>query len=93
MAEEARRFRLYSQQVIRAAVEGQRNVIPLCRAATEGTGGGRDPVYSGVRAVYLVQDQTGAPMPQYVSEVAQEMKKINQAVDIGAEKKRLGFTW
>lgn len=91
MAEEARRFHQYSQQVIRAAAEGQRSVIPLCKAAREASG--CDPVCGGVRAVYLVQDQTGAQMPQYVSEVTQEMKKLNQAVDIGAGKKRLGFSW
>ncbi|TNN03036.1 hypothetical protein fugu_000065 [Takifugu bimaculatus] len=66
MAQEARQFHQYSQQVIRTAAAG------------------------GIRPVYLVQDQSGAQMPQYVSE---DVKKLNQAVDIQAEKKRLGFTW
>lgn len=92
-AEEARQFHQYSQQVIGAAMEGQRNVIPLCKAAREASRGGCDPICSGVKPVYLVQDQTGAQMPQYVSEVTQEIKKLNQAVDIGAGKQRLGFTW
>lgn len=87
MVEEARQFHQYSQQVISAAVEGQRNVIPLCKAAREAFRGGFSPLCSGLRAVYLVQDhQAGAQMPQYVSEVT-------QAVGLGAAKKRLGFTW
>lgn len=90
MADEARRFHQYSQQVIGAAAEGQRNVIPLCKAVREAFRGGSDPLGTGVRAVYLVQDRTGAPMPQYVSE---EVKKLNRAVDVQAQKKRLGFTW
>lgn len=93
MAEEVRQFHQYSQQVIGAAVEGQRNIVPLCKAAREASRGGCDPICSGVRPVYLVQDQSGAQMPQYVSEVTQEIKKLNQAVDIGAGKKRLGITW
>lgn len=92
-AEEARQFHQYSQQVIRAAADRQRNVIPLCKAAREVFGGAFDPICSGIRAVYLAQDQTGAQMPQCVSEVTQDIKKLNQAVDIQAEKKRLGFTW
>ncbi|XP_029703249.1 coiled-coil domain-containing protein 173 [Takifugu rubripes] len=90
MAQEAREFHQYSQQVIRTAAAGQRNIIPLCKAAREAFGGGFDPACSGIRPVYLVQDQSGAQMPQYVSE---DVKKLNQAVDIQAEKKRLGFTW
>lgn len=93
MAQEARRFHQYSQQVIRTAAASQRNIIPLCKAAREAFGGGFDPVGSGIRPVYLVQDQSGAQMPQYVSGVTQDIKKLNQAVDIQAEKKRLGFTW
>lgn len=93
MAEEAQRFHQYSQQVIGAAVEGQRNVIPLCKAAREASRGGFRPICGGVEPVYLVQDRTGAQMPQYVSEVTQQIKKLNQAVDIEAQKKRLGFTW
>lgn len=93
IAEEENQFRQYSQQVINAAVEAQRNVFPLCKAVREGIRGGLDPVSSGVGPIYLVQDQTGAQMPQYVSGIAQNSKKLNEAVDIQAEKKRLGFTW
>lgn len=74
-------------------MEAQRNVFPLCKAVREGIRGGLDPVSSGVRPIYLVQDQTGAQMPQYVSGITQNSKKLNEAVDIQAEKKRLGFTW
>lgn len=93
VAQEARHFHQYSQQVISTAAASQRNTIPLCKAAREAFGGGFDPVCSGIRPVYLVQDQSGAQMPQYVSEVTQDVKRLNQAVDIQAEKQRLGFTW
>lgn len=91
--QEARRFHQYSQRVIGEAAESRRNVVPLCRATREALGGGFDPLCGGMRQVYLVQDQTGAQMPQYGSEVTRDVKKLNQAVDIQAEKKRLGFTW
>ncbi|XP_018540275.1 cilia- and flagella- associated protein 210 isoform X1 [Lates calcarifer] len=92
-AEEENQFQQYSQQVIRAAADAQRNVFPLCRAAREGTGGGLGPVFGGVRASYLVQDRSGAQMPKYVSGATQNIKKLNEAVDIQEAKRRLGFTW
>lgn len=93
MAEEARQFHQYFQQLMGAALEGQRNTIPLCKAAREASIGDFDPACSGVRPVHLAQDLTAARMPQYVSLVTQDVQKLNQAVDIGAEKKRLGFMW
>uniref|UniRef100_A0A671YSD2 Cilia and flagella associated protein 210 n=2 Tax=Sparus aurata TaxID=8175 RepID=A0A671YSD2_SPAAU len=63
MAEEERQFQQYSQQLINAATEAKRNVFPLRRAAREGIGGSFGPVSSGVRPIYLVQDRTGAQMP------------------------------
>ncbi|GAA6231206.1 coiled-coil domain-containing protein 173 isoform X2 [Lates japonicus] len=92
-AEEENQFQQYSQQVIRAAADAQRNVFPLCRAAREGTGGGLGPVFGGVRPSYLVQDCSGAQMPKYVSGATQNIKKLNEAVDIQEAKRRLGFTW
>lgn len=93
IAEEEKRFQQYSQQIINAAAEAQRNVFPLCKAAREGIGGGSGPVFSGVRPSYLVQDRTGAQMPKYVSLATQNIKKLHQAVDIQDAKRRLGFTW
>ncbi|XP_034549062.1 coiled-coil domain-containing protein 173 [Notolabrus celidotus] len=93
VAEEEIQFQQYSQQVINAASEAQRNVVPLFKAAREGYGGGLGPVYGGVRPSYLVQDGTGAQMPKYVSGVTQDMKKLHEAADIEEAKKRLGFTW
>uniref|UniRef100_UPI0037E85460 cilia- and flagella- associated protein 210 n=1 Tax=Semicossyphus pulcher TaxID=241346 RepID=UPI0037E85460 len=93
IAEEENKFQQYSQQVIGAAAKAQRNVFPLCKAAREGIGGGLGPVSGGVRPSYLVQDCTGAQMPQYVSGVTQNIKKLNEAADIQDAKRRLGFTW
>ncbi|XP_051259642.1 cilia- and flagella- associated protein 210 [Dicentrarchus labrax] len=93
IAEEENEFQQYSQHVIKAAAEAQRNVFPLCKAAREGVGGGFGPVFNGVRASYLVQDRTGAQMPKYVSGTTQNIKKLNEAEDIEEAKRRLGFTW
>ncbi|XP_028992422.1 cilia- and flagella- associated protein 210 [Betta splendens] len=93
LAEEEERFQRYSRLVIDAAAEAERNVLPLCKAAREGVGGGLGPVFSGVRPSYLVQDRSGAQMPTYVCEATQNMKKLNEAVDIQEAKRRLGFTW
>ncbi|XP_035532491.1 coiled-coil domain-containing protein 173 [Morone saxatilis] len=93
IAEEENEFQQYSQHVIKAAAEAQRNVFPLRKAAREGIGGGFGPVFNGVRASYLVQDRTGAQMPKYVSGTTQNIKKLNEAEDIEDAKRRLGFTW
>ncbi|XP_068560425.1 cilia- and flagella- associated protein 210 [Cebidichthys violaceus] len=81
IAEEENQFLQYSQHIIRAAAEAQRNIFPLCKA-----GGGVGPSY-------LVQDLTGAQMPKYVSGSTQNIKKLNEAEDIQEAKRRLGFTW
>ncbi|KAF3694880.1 Coiled-coil domain-containing protein 173 [Channa argus] len=92
-AEEEDKFQEYSQHLISAAAEAQRNVVPLCKAAREGIGGGLAPVFSGARPRYLVQDNSGAQMPLYVSGATQDIKNLNEAVDIQEAKRRLGFTW
>uniref|UniRef100_A0A3Q3W2D1 Trichohyalin-plectin-homology domain-containing protein n=1 Tax=Mola mola TaxID=94237 RepID=A0A3Q3W2D1_MOLML len=93
IAEGENQFHQYSQQVIQAAAEAQRNVFPLYKAAREGIRGAPDPISRGVRPIYLVQDRSDAEMPHYISGVTQNTKKLNEAADIQAEKKRLGFTW
>ncbi|XP_074550428.1 cilia- and flagella- associated protein 210 [Halichoeres trimaculatus] len=91
MAEEDSKFWEYSQQVINAAAEDQRNVFPLLKAARERCGG--PGVFSGARPSYLVQDSTGAQMPKYTSGVTQEIKKLHEAADTEDAKRRLGFIW
>lgn len=93
IAEGENQFHQYSQQVIQAAAVAQRNVFPLYKAAREGIRGAPDPISRGVRPIYLVQDRSDAEMPHYISGVTQNTKKLNEAADIQAEKKRLGFTW
>ncbi|XP_049904217.1 cilia- and flagella- associated protein 210 [Epinephelus moara] len=93
IAEEENQFQQYSKDVINAAAQAQRNVFPLCKAAREGIGGGLGPIFSGVRPSYLVQDSTGAQMPTYVSDATQNIKRLNEVMDIQDAKKRLGFTW
>ncbi|KAG7227558.1 hypothetical protein INR49_005373 [Caranx melampygus] len=93
MAEEEKQFQQYSQDVISVTAEAQRNTYPLCRAAREGIGGGLGPLFSGARPSYLVQDSSGTQMPKYVSGVTQNIKKLNEAVDLQEAKRRLGFMW
>ncbi|XP_070831726.1 cilia- and flagella- associated protein 210 [Chaetodon trifascialis] len=93
IAEEELQFQQYSQQVIDAAVEAKRNVFALCKAARQGDGAGFGLAATGVRPRYLVQDRTDAQMPKYVSAVTQNIKELNEAVDIQDSKMRLGFTW
>ncbi|XP_019945440.2 cilia- and flagella- associated protein 210 isoform X2 [Paralichthys olivaceus] len=93
MAEEEKQFQLYSQQVIHAAAEAQRDVLPLCKAARGGIGGGLGPVFGGVRPSYMVQDCSGAQMPNYISGATQNIKGLHETVDIQEAKKRLGFMW
>ncbi|XP_071394222.1 cilia- and flagella- associated protein 210 [Centroberyx affinis] len=93
IAEEEKQFQQYTKHIINAAAEAERNVLPLRKAARDGIGGGLGPIYGAVRASYLVQDITGAQMPKYVSGTTQNIKELNEAVDIHDAKKRLGFTW
>ncbi|KAM9851246.1 cilia- and flagella- associated protein 210 [Aulostomus maculatus] len=93
IAEEEQQFQQYSERIFRAAAEAQRNVFPICKAAKEGIGGGLGPSFGGVRPSYLVQDQSGAQMPKYITDTTREIKKLHETVDIQEAKRRLGFTW
>uniref|UniRef100_A0A8C6UNB5 Coiled-coil domain containing 173 n=1 Tax=Neogobius melanostomus TaxID=47308 RepID=A0A8C6UNB5_9GOBI len=86
-------FQLYAKDVIRAAEEAKLNVAPLYKAAREGIGGGAGPAFNGVRPSYVVQDSSGAQMPSYISGATQNIKTLNEAVNIEHAKKRLGFTY
>ncbi|XP_010772774.1 coiled-coil domain-containing protein 173 isoform X2 [Notothenia coriiceps] len=88
IAKEEHLFQQYSHDLINAAAGAQRNVFPLSKAAGQGIGGGLGPA-----SCYLVQDNTGAQMPKYVSGATQDIKRINVARNILQAKMRLGFTW
>ncbi|KAM9804427.1 cilia- and flagella- associated protein 210 [Neosynchiropus ocellatus] len=90
-AEDQDQFQQYSKQVIQAALEAQRNVIPLRKAARDGLGAGPSLGAGGPR--YLVQDRSGAQMPRHVTDGTQKVKTLIEVADIHAAKKRLGFTW
>nr|XP_019945607.1 PREDICTED: coiled-coil domain-containing protein 173-like [Paralichthys olivaceus] len=78
VAEEEKQFQLYSQQVIHAAAEAQRDVLPLRKAARGGIGGGLGPVFGGVRPSYMVQDCSGAQMPNNISGATQNIKGLQR---------------
>ncbi|KAK5890262.1 hypothetical protein CesoFtcFv8_013798 [Champsocephalus esox] len=88
IAKEEHLFQQYSHDLINAAAGAQRNVFPLSKAAGQGIGGGLGPA-----SCYLVQDNTGAQMPKYVSGATQDIKRLNEAQHILQAKKRLGFIW
>ncbi|XP_028291836.1 coiled-coil domain-containing protein 173 [Gouania willdenowi] len=93
MVQEEEKFQQYSRHMLDAASQAQRNVIPLCKAAREGIGGGFGPVFGGVRPSYIVHDQSGAQMPKYITGTTESIKKLHEAGDIHDAKRRLGFTW
>lgn len=75
-------------------MEAQLNAFPLEKAARGRAGpGSLQGGAVGGALVYLVQDQSGAQMPQYVTGNTQSIKKLNEAADFEGGKKRLGFTW
>uniref|UniRef100_A0A8C7LR28 Cilia and flagella associated protein 210 n=1 Tax=Oncorhynchus mykiss TaxID=8022 RepID=A0A8C7LR28_ONCMY len=93
IAVEEKQFQQYANNVIDTATEAKRNIHPLRKAAREGIGGGLGPIFGGVRPSYLVQDDTGVQMPNYVGSRSQDVKELNETRDIQQSKKRLGFTW
>ncbi|KAF6726693.1 Coiled-coil domain-containing protein 173 [Oryzias melastigma] len=93
IAEEEKNFQEYSQQVIDAAAEKKKNVFPLNKAARRGIKAGDSSTFRGVQPTYLVQDETGTPMPRYVTCTTENIKKLHEAADIHEAKRRLGFTW
>ncbi|CAL8389509.1 coiled-coil domain-containing protein 173 [Gadus morhua] len=90
---EGQQFQQYASQVIREAAVGQRNLLPLHKAAREGLGGGLGPVFGGAQPSYLVQDDSGVEMPRYVCGTTQNVKELNETTDMEGARKRLGFTW
>ncbi|KAM6986716.1 cilia- and flagella- associated protein 210 [Aplochiton taeniatus] len=93
IVEEEQQFQQYAGQVITTAAQAKRNVLPMLKAAREGIGGGQGPIFGGVRPSYLVQDDSGVQMPNYVGDESQDIKELNETIDIHLAKKRLGFTW
>ncbi|XP_056145786.1 cilia- and flagella- associated protein 210 [Lampris incognitus] len=93
VAEEEGQFQQYAKHVIDAAKDPRSNVFPLRKAARGGIGGGLGPVVGGLRPSYLVQDDTGVQLPKYVCSTTQNIKGLNETVDIERAKKRLGLTW
>ena len=95
LAVEEQQFQEYAKKVIDHCEKGGRNTYPLHKAAREGHGGGRGPVFEGkggVRPSYLVQDNSGVELPHYQQGSTEEMKYAH----VGSSKntsKRLGFVW
>ncbi|KAJ0005673.1 hypothetical protein NQD34_015567 [Periophthalmus magnuspinnatus] len=92
-AEEEFQFQLYAKDVINTAEKANLNVVPLYKAVREGIGGGSGAAFNGIRSSYVVQDSSGAQMPKYISGATQNIKTLNEAMNIEHAKKRLGFQW
>ncbi|XP_061736054.1 cilia- and flagella- associated protein 210 [Nerophis ophidion] len=91
LAEEEEVFKKYSLEVVQAAADARRKVLPLYKAMRDGAACG--PSFTQARPRYLVQDMSGAELPKYVSDSTWNVKKIHDVVNIEEAKKRLGFTW
>lgn len=95
LAMEEQQFQEYAGKVIGHCEKGKRNTYPLRKAAREGHGGGRGPVFEGkggVRPSYLVNDNSGVEMPHYQQPQTEDIKYAH----VGSSKntsKRLGFVW
>lgn len=95
LAMEEQQFQEYAGKVISHCEKGKRNTYPLRKAAREGHGGGRGPVFEGkggVRPSYLVNDNSGVEMPHYQQPQTEDIKYAH----VGSSKntsKRLGFVW
>ncbi|XP_046513731.1 cilia- and flagella- associated protein 210 [Equus quagga] len=90
VAEKEKEFQDYAREVIELESESTNKYLsPLVKAAQEGPGGGRGPVFvdrGGVRPSYQASDTTGVQLPFYNSQGS----KYN---NFQKSKKRLGFTW
>ncbi|XP_078085332.1 cilia- and flagella- associated protein 210 isoform X3 [Mustelus asterias] len=93
---EKKQFEKYALEVIDAAAKKGRNVYPLIKAAHQGIGGGRGPVFTekgGIRPSYQVKDTSGVQLPNYKRSTTEEVKNIHDKCDIERSKKSLGFIW
>ncbi|XP_038645380.1 coiled-coil domain-containing protein 173 isoform X2 [Scyliorhinus canicula] len=93
---EKQQFEKYAQQVIDATAKKGRNVYPLIKAANQGIGGGRGPVFTekgGIRPSYQVKDTSGVQLPNYKRSTTEAVKNIHDKCDIERSKKSLGFIW
>ncbi|XP_067890663.1 cilia- and flagella- associated protein 210 isoform X2 [Heterodontus francisci] len=87
-------FEKYAQEVIDAAAKKGRNIYPLLKAAHQGIGGGRGPVFTekgGIRPSYQVKDTSGVQLPNYKRSMTEAIKNIHDKCDIQRSKKSLGF--
>ncbi|PIK47137.1 putative coiled-coil domain-containing protein [Apostichopus japonicus] len=95
LALEEKQFQEYASKVIDHCEKGGRNTYPLHKAAREGHGGGRGPVFEGkggVRPSYLVQDNSGVELPNYQRGDTDEVKYAHVGHPSNTTK-RLGFVW
>ncbi|XP_062566128.1 cilia- and flagella- associated protein 210-like [Saccostrea cucullata] len=94
LAVEEDQFQEYAGRVIEHCEKGGRNVYPLRKAAKNGAGGGKGPVFEGkggIRPSYMVSDKSGKQMPHYQRDSTEETK--DSIYGQTKSKKRLGFVW
>ncbi|XP_078572432.1 cilia- and flagella- associated protein 210-like [Branchiostoma floridae x Branchiostoma japonicum] len=95
IAVEEQQFQEYAGHVIKKAVDGGRNPYPLIKAAREGAGGGKGPLFDGkggIRPSYMATDGQGTQLSAYQGPTTEDVKSLHIAPADKA-KKRLGFVW
>ncbi|XP_066302151.1 cilia- and flagella- associated protein 210-like [Branchiostoma lanceolatum] len=95
IAVEEQQFQEYAGHVIKKAVDGGRNPYPLIKAASEGAGGGKGPLFDGkggIRPSYMATDGQGTQLSAYQGPTTEDVKNLHIAPADKA-KKRLGFVW
>ena len=80
LAEEEKQFLIYSNKVIHEAAEAQRDVLPLCKATSNGIRGGIS---------YVVPEHSDVPMPT----TSGPTENIYERIYIDESKGRMGFIW
>lgn len=91
LALQERQFQTYAQGIISAAAETKRNAYPLQKAARQDGDGRLGPILG--EQCFLVHDETGVPLPAFVSDTTRVIKGLHATEDIQQSKKRLGFAW
>ncbi|XP_036392526.1 coiled-coil domain-containing protein 173-like [Megalops cyprinoides] len=92
-AKEEKEFQRYTDGVISAAAQANRDTYSLRKAQERGIASALGPITGGVRANYLVPGASYSDMPQYVNSTAQDIARLYRPTQFESTKARLGFIW